>query len=69
MQLVDAAIMENSDALRALRRLMRGEGGSEGRMMSCVEAVDHVHQSNEYLLMISMVDGKNVLIDGGEHGR
>ena len=52
MQLVDAAIMQNVDALRALRGLMRRDGGEAALSLFCAQAVDHIHKANEFLRQI-----------------
>ena len=61
MQLVDAAIMANTDALRALRRLIRHEGGEIALGALFAEAVDCIHQANEHLREIRTLKGS-----GGE---
>jgi hypothetical protein len=67
MQLVDAAIMDNADALRALRRLIRHEVGGLIPGDLFAEAVDYVHQANEHLREIRTL--RDYEGEEGEHGR
>jgi hypothetical protein len=58
-QLVDQALMENSDAIRALLPLVRGENVSpEERMRLLAEAIHRIHESTAALREARQVNGQ-----------